>query len=245
LAVRSETDPIKKAALKKLLPAATISGTFTQRNVKGLVKHSGFICLDLDRKDNNHISQSEWNTLKDRLKEVENISYMGLSCSGTGYFILIPIAFPEKHKQHFEYLRNAFLSLGIIIDKSCSDVSRLRFASYDPEPYINENAEVLTVFYIEPQKPVYIANTNTFNSADILTREANKVLNAPDGQKYYTLNKAGYTLGGFVGAGLISEVEAVAALETAINSCDCKDYNEAYKTIQKSISHGQLKPIRQ
>jgi hypothetical protein len=31
--------------------------------------------------------------------------------------------------------------LGIVIDGQCKDVKRLRFATYDPKPYFNENAE--------------------------------------------------------------------------------------------------------
>ena len=65
---------------------------------------------------------------------------MGLSVSCRGVFGLIPIRFPEKHKEHFEALKVAFSKLGIVLDKACSDVTRLRIYSYDKDAYFNENA---------------------------------------------------------------------------------------------------------
>ena len=38
----------ERKALKMQLPCATISGVFTQRKKNGLVRHSGYIALDID-----------------------------------------------------------------------------------------------------------------------------------------------------------------------------------------------------
>lgn len=55
--LRSTTDPIKKKQIKLSLPQATISGVFSPtRSAENLVKHSGLICVDIDYKDNLHIS---------------------------------------------------------------------------------------------------------------------------------------------------------------------------------------------
>lgn len=51
--LRKTTDPVRRKELKLLLPQATISGVFAPtRKVENLVKHSGLICVDIDKKDN-------------------------------------------------------------------------------------------------------------------------------------------------------------------------------------------------
>ena len=70
--------------------------------------------------------------------------YCGLSASGNGLFCIIPYADPTNHKNVFEAIKNDFEEMGIIIDKSCGDICRLRFLSHDTQPYVNKHAEVYT-----------------------------------------------------------------------------------------------------
>ena len=81
--------------------------------------------MDIDEKDNTNIKNYEG--LKKELCKIPNVAYCGCSVSGRGFWLIIPIAFPEKHKQHFEFIRRFFEAKGLVIDKACSDVSRLRF----------------------------------------------------------------------------------------------------------------------
>lgn len=78
--------------------------------------------------------------LKKLIEQLDCVAYCSLSVSGEGYFVLIPISSPDKHKAHFESLKLDFKACGIEIDAQCIDVCRLRFASYDENPYINQNA---------------------------------------------------------------------------------------------------------
>ena len=125
---------------KSKLPCATLSGLFkdNERNVKGLTSHSGYICIDIDGNDNKGIT--DFKKLRDEIKNVINIAYSGLSVGGKGVFCLIKIKYPEKHKEHFEALKICFEKVGIIIDKACSDITRLRFYSWDDDAYFNEEA---------------------------------------------------------------------------------------------------------
>lgn len=134
----SDKDEIKN--LKWQLPCITPSGKFKVRNANGLILHSGFICIDIDGGDNLHLN--DFGKVRDELKKIKNISYVALSVSGNGVFCLIPIKFPEKHKEHFEALKIQFSSIGITVDKSCGDVSRLRGYSCDENAYFNEEAVV-------------------------------------------------------------------------------------------------------
>lgn len=141
---------IKK--LKSKLPAITPSGSFTKRNTKGLLKHSGFIQFDIDYKDNTHITN--YSNLKNEISKIKEVAFCGLSVSGKGYWGLIPISKKTKHKQHFDALFLKFKDLGIEIDKSCKDVSRLRGYSYDDNAYFNHSAETFTKVLKEENKKI-------------------------------------------------------------------------------------------
>lgn len=144
LYLRSLTDKKERQKFKATMPCVTISGTFSERKVDGLIKHSGFLCLDVDGQDNLDINSFE--ELRDELSNIENVAYCGLSAGGNGVFCLIPISDTVKHKEHFLALQLCFEKLGIVIDKACSDVPRLRICSYDPDAYFNESALVFTGF---------------------------------------------------------------------------------------------------
>jgi hypothetical protein len=138
--MRRETDQERKTMLKKTLPAFTASGVFSGRNDSDLMRHSGVIAIDIDYKDNKHLNN--YDKLKEIISSVPYVAYCGKSAGGEGYFLLIPIKEPEKHDEHFASLRRDFERCGLAIDPSCSNVGRLRFVSFDPEPYINRDAEI-------------------------------------------------------------------------------------------------------
>lgn len=138
LKIRTLTDKKEIGKLKSQLPAITVSGHFQTRHSFALIKHSGYICIDIDGGDNPSIEN--FAMLRDELKKIMNVAYASLSVSGKGVFCLIPLQHVDKHKEHFEALKLNFKTLGIVIDKSCGDVSRLRGYTYDPDAYYNENA---------------------------------------------------------------------------------------------------------
>ena len=49
-------------------------------------------------------------------------------------FLLFKVKYPEKHSEHFAALAEELNRRKIAVDRGCSDVSRLRGASYDPAP---------------------------------------------------------------------------------------------------------------
>jgi hypothetical protein len=141
LAVRRETDPAKQREMKKHLPCFTASGLFGNPvKAENLQEHSGFICIDIDAHDNEGVE--DFALLKDNIHEIPYVQYCGLSVRGNGFFCLIPIKDPSKHRRYFKALQRDFKNCGLTIDPACSDVCRKRFVSYDPEPYINTASEV-------------------------------------------------------------------------------------------------------
>ena len=85
LELRAIENKAKRDEIKAGLPAITVSGVFSPaRKEEHLVKHSGLICLDIDRKGNEHIANFE--DLKKQLFNIKNVAYAGLSVSGKGQF---------------------------------------------------------------------------------------------------------------------------------------------------------------
>lgn len=148
--IRSIKDEDVQKSLKKQLPLATISGTFAPiRLAENLVNHSNLLCIDLDKKDNMNV---EWfDDLKHEWRNIPQILYAGHSIRGKGWFAIFRIAYPDKHEAQFDALQRDFASSGLVIDGACKDVSRMRFISYDPEPYVNEDATLYTKVWVEPK----------------------------------------------------------------------------------------------
>ncbi|MCL1973510.1 MAG: PriCT-2 domain-containing protein, partial [Bacteroidetes bacterium] len=137
-AIRAEENKARRDKLKAGLPAITPSGTFSYRNKSWLILHSNLICIDIDQKDNPGIGN--FSAIKDTLADNASLYYTGLSASGNGLFVLFRIAYSERHAEHYHALVADLEDIGLIADLTCSDVSRLRGASYDPEPYYNPMA---------------------------------------------------------------------------------------------------------
>lgn len=123
---------------KKELVAATLSGVFSTRSISGLIEHSGFICIDIDKQNPNKV--------KDMLREDIYCYAAWSSISGNGIASLFKIN-PKKHTESFEGLaKYLFEKYELIVDSSCRDVSRLRIVSYDADIYINEGAKKFAIY---------------------------------------------------------------------------------------------------
>ena len=151
--IRSLQDENIQKRLKLQLPLATISGTFAPiRKAENLVTHSNLLCIDIDKKDNMDVTW--FDDLKYEWRNIPQILYAGRSIRGKGWFAIFRIAYPDRHKDQFEALQRDFANSGLVIDRACKDVSRMRFISYDPDPYVNEATTLYNKVWVEP-KPTY------------------------------------------------------------------------------------------
>ena len=162
--IRLLNDKAERDKIKATLPAITPSGIFTYRKEENLLKHSGFIQFDIDLKGNEAIEN--YAELKKQLCNIKNVSYCGLSVSGRGYWGLMPIAYPEKHKEHFKAIEMAFKSIGIKIDAAPQNVASLRGYSYDPDGYFNHNAEILKSVFVENQTAKSLPQQTKYSGAN-------------------------------------------------------------------------------
>ena len=167
-ALRATADANVRKSLKKQLPLATISGTFAPtRRADNLVAHSGLLCIDIDRQDNPDVAW--FGELRNEWQHIPQILYAAHSVGGEGWFAIFRIAYPDKHQAHFEALRRDFAHEGLTIDRSCSDVCRMRIISYDAAPYINEQATIYNKVRVEP-KPTFHAPYTGGDGYDDLER---------------------------------------------------------------------------
>ncbi len=132
-------------ARKKSLPAFTPSGTFSGgRRNELLLEYSRLIILDVDKVEN--VKQ-----IRDKAEDSIYTHACFLSPGGKGLKILIKTDNSvTKHREAFLKAQTYFEKLlGLKIDPSGKDVTRLCFVSDDPELYYNPNSEV---FKIAPEK---------------------------------------------------------------------------------------------
>ena len=135
--IRAERNKTERNELKKGLPAICFSGVFNKRNDKSLVQHSGIICLDFD----GYEKKKELLTHKENLSKDPYVYAAFVSPSGNGLKVLVRVpADPDNHVNYFNALQKHFDSPHF--DKTCKNLSRVCYESFDPVLYINENASL-------------------------------------------------------------------------------------------------------
>lgn len=124
--------------IKKNLPCILFGGEFKERNKKGLINHSGLMVIDFDKYESD-------DKMYDHLHELKKnpfIITLFISPSGKGIkgVVRIPLADQFTHEKYFKAFGNEFNY--DYFDKSNCNVDRVCFESYDPDIYINYDADV-------------------------------------------------------------------------------------------------------
>jgi hypothetical protein len=223
--IRQEKNKSKRDELKAKLPAVTISGTFKERTRDCQLSHSGMICLDFDLKENPSVRN--WNKVVADLSGIVNVAFAALSLSGNGVFAVIPLAFPMQHLEQFSALKSDFKFLGLNIDSSCSDVSRLRGITTDPKAYYNPYAESYRRIY----KLHYMRQPKNNNSDDCL-RLIKKIITAgiditSDYRNWYQIGAAIASEYGEAGRDFFHQISMIYP-KYYQNECD-RQYNNCLK----------------
>lgn len=229
-------------ALKRQLPGATLSGEFRVRRGDALVRHTGYIALDIDKGDNEGISNPDNIAMVLRFRP--EVAMFMHSCSGTGLFALVRLAYPEKHKEQFQALYDEYKALGITLDKACSDITRIRFASYDDQPYINERCVAYRGLYVpkrairpmrydlQPQE----RDQTAFIDKLVTRLERDHANIADDYDTWYKIGFCFASMGEGVGRGFFHRV---SALSGNYNAAECdKKFDELLRSVSKSTIAG-------
>lgn len=165
---------------KKLLPAVTASGQFENKSNANNGKHSGVICIDIDAKD--QICEIDIEKIK-----LDEFTYcVHQSVGGFGFCVFVKID-SEKHLDAFLGLEKYFFEkFKIVIDKSCKNVNRLRFVSYDPFLFLNEKAKIFKKYLKKTEK----ITTKTFvvkSDFDEMVKQASSMNLFDDYSEYIKL----------------------------------------------------------
>jgi hypothetical protein len=156
--IRLALDKEKANKLKLNLPSICFSGKFGQdRKDEQLIEHSGYIVLDFD-----DISE-----LREKQTEIISNKFVyacWVSPSGNGLKALVKIADGKKHREHFQSLQEVFPE----IDRSGINVSRVCYESFDPDIYINENAEIFKK--AKKVEKVVVTETETLDDSENFRR---------------------------------------------------------------------------
>lgn len=155
---------------KKMLPGATLSGLFSlyeddslthpgqrvivSRRETHLYRHTGWLAIDIDLQDNQQLTNFENIRMVTRFRP--EIGLLMRSCSGTGYFGLVRLAYPDRHKEQFKAILKEYAALGIVLDKQCGNIGRVRFASWDDEAHIYINDHVQPYQGLATEEPQVI-----------------------------------------------------------------------------------------
>lgn len=136
--INSEPNKDARNDLKKKLPCYVFSGQFKERNINGLVKHSGLFVADIDE----FPSSDEMNRLKSELINNKHVLSVFKSPSGNGLKALIRIPKSDKN-QHAQIFKEFHKKFNFdYFGTAQSNIDRVCFESYDPDIYINWNAEI-------------------------------------------------------------------------------------------------------
>ena len=125
--------------LKNNLPCIIFAGTFTERNSNSLQKHSGLMVVDFDKYPNTEVMYEQLELLKSN----PYFLLLFISPSGKGIKGVIKVSdnlTKETHPKVFKEFQNEFEY--DYFDIVNSNIDRVCFESYDPEIYVNFEAEL-------------------------------------------------------------------------------------------------------
>jgi polyhydroxyalkanoate synthesis regulator phasin len=146
LEVRNAPSKDIRDLIKKRAPLVTPSGSFAERKVDGLRKHSGFIAIDIDNLDDPAAT-------KKRIGADPYLYACFISISGQGLCLIVKID-GTRHLDAFNgiaaYLYNEYQ---LIVDQSGKDVSRARFVSYDPFLLLNGKSATFKKYLAKKKEP--------------------------------------------------------------------------------------------
>lgn len=134
--VRNAKDKDEKDSMKIRIPAVTVNGIFESKNKNCLLVYSSYTALDFD-----HIPEDEMSEFIDNLKKSPHV-YAGFrTSSGEGYkaIILHDNLEPLYHDDLYEQLLTYYNCE--VKDTSTRDLARGNYLSYDPDLWINPDAE--------------------------------------------------------------------------------------------------------
>src|SRR5690606_33103927 len=161
--LRREQDSDRRKEIKSTLPAVTFNATFTKRSKDHVKEPSGLMILDFDDFEN----PEQAVIFKDNLKKDKHIFSAWISPSEgvKALYRIMKVKDDAEFKKVYSQVAYKYPNL----DVSGKDISRLCFESYDPEIYINLEAEIFSPSIVLEQE---INNIGTVTNIPITDQDS-------------------------------------------------------------------------
>lgn len=229
--VRLDEDKDSRNNLKKRLPAICFSGTFSKRLDSSIIEHSGIMCLDFDGfRDEQHLYSKRMELIEDPYTYC-----LFTSPSGDGLKVLVRVPKdPKNHKKYFKALENYYACEEF--DRSCKNISRVCYESYDPEIFVNELSDVWEEMEKEPDIPVKSKATIKISDSNEIVRRLSLWWNKSYGMIQGQRNNNLFILASALNDFGVAKEEALAVLNSYDSSGDMSSeipviVSSAYKNV--------------
>jgi VirE N-terminal domain len=243
---------------KKLLNAFTPCGMFAPTRAKHhLRQHSGLVALDFD-------GVRDVAGAKQVLCGVPGVVYIFTSPSGCGLKAGVHVAQvtdDASYKYSWKVVADHFEhQYGLEADRSGSDISRLSFVSWDPQAYINLDADVFPILPMPvplPQPPAPAVRYGPISTpgnrreaylqpaitrAIALINSSRPPTQGIPGTRHHNRLKAARLLGGYVAGGFLSFDEAYTILARVVRD-NTMHFDKAMRTIAGGLRYGERSPV--
>lgn len=148
--IRSASTKEERNELKKGLPSVCFSGKFERRSADALLEPSGLMVIDFDGFKDSTLLEAKRFELE--MDDYTYACYLSPSGDGLKVIVRIPRVNKNEYKRYFKAIEGYYNCDEF--DKSCSDISRVTYESYDPFVYVNEDSKLWDKMTEEEQKVV-------------------------------------------------------------------------------------------
>ena len=145
LSLRNIKDEKKQKEYKmNNLFGVTISAVLGEnRTTNNVIQYNNLMCIDVDEEDNKELFEKyDIEAIKKIIFDLDFVYCVCLSCRGKGFFFLVPISSSKYLDIYYTSMYYKLKKYGIVIDKHCKDVTRIRFGSYDENILIKKDCEI-------------------------------------------------------------------------------------------------------
>jgi hypothetical protein len=246
--IRAEQDEERRAMLKCSLKSWT-PAVLCQNNRRhaNIIAFSGLIPLDFDKLPNREYSTEFASYL---FNQYQFIHATWLSASGKGVRALVNVPIAQdihEYRQLWHGLANSVMNSYDGFDSITKNPTQPVFQSYDQNLLMRDQPSRWTKKYIAPEPPPRELISIEIDDDDerYVCNIIRKSIDGVNDNGHPQLRGASFALGGYVGAGYISENRALDLIERLIdgNNYLSKKADVYKKTAQEMIKKGQSSPL--